>query len=306
VGRFSGVRAGAAVLAVAVMAPLAAAPSAWGGDTVSDGQQLPDLAPILASHFEVTTADNGFLLDPAVQDPADMSAPGAGQALRFHTAIRNVGDYSLEIVGVPGQPHADGSQAVQANQCVQWAGPTVHGVQRTCTQFVALGTMSWHAHHGHLHLDDFARYELRHLRPDGSVDDSAGGLAAGGEKVGFCVQDVVGRHRERTPVTWEHSTHVPGSDGLTPWYVGCGQPGWVPYVTSIRQGLSPGWLDIYFSSYPGQQILVDGLPDGRYALVTRINPNGLYRETGLGNNVSVAPVELYHDETGQRQARALD
>lgn len=307
-GSFQGVRARAAVLAVAVAAvlPVAVAPAAWGGDPDADVQELPDLAPRPASGFWVYLADTGWFVDQVLEDPLGVFWPEQIEALRFHTGIRNVGDHSFEITGVPGAPQADGSQAIQALQCVQWTGPVIHGAQRTCETTATLGTMSWHAYHGHLHLDDFARYELRYVLADGSVDYSEAGLAAGGEKTGFCVQDGFGRNPDRPPVEINPTMYTPGWDNLTAWYKGCGQPGFFPYVTSIRQGLTPGWLDVYYSSYPGQQVITEGLPDGRYALVTRINPRGVYRETDLGNNVSVALVELYHDDEGKRQARPLD
>ena len=68
---------------------------------------------------------------------------------------------------------------------------------------------------------------------------------------------------------------------------------------NVNQGISAGWADVYHSALPCQFIVIDGVPDGDYTLVSTTNskhivPEDTYENnticTGLritGNNVSV-------------------
>jgi hypothetical protein len=58
-------------------------------------------------------------------------------------------------------------------------------------------------------------------------------------------------------------------------YVGCNQR---------RQGLSVGWGDTYHSYLDGQTLDLTGLPDGFYALVSTVNPDGAVLEENYHNN----------------------
>ena len=105
--------------------------------------------------------------------------------------------------------------------------------------------------HQHWHLLGFDRYELRR----------AGGRHAlvRDRKSGFCLGD-------RYAVT---TRPVPGA-AAQPTYTGrCGlrQPG----RRQVREGISVGYGDFYAAHLEYQDLPLDGLRDGRYVLVHRVN-----------------------------------
>jgi hypothetical protein len=127
-----------------------------------------------------------------------------------------------------------------------------------------VGCFVFHAQHGHWHFEDFARYRL--------VNPRTGRVVATQSKVGFCVVD---NYR------WRPS--VPGSPPNA-YYTTCD--------ADERQGLSPGWADVYAASLPAQWLDVTGLPSGRYCLVQRIDPGKRIAEVDDTNNVDRTPIRL--------------
>ncbi len=187
--------------------------------------------------------------------PADR---GTGQlALRFTTTTFNVADHHLDLLGVPT---AD-PDAADASQCVASVG-------RACLEREVVGSFVFHPAHAHFHFDDYAAYSLRRVLADGSPDFSDDGLVAVGEKISFCLMDT-----DRTSE----------SDEPAGFYIAC-QAG--------SQGISAGWGDSYTSGLPGQQIVIDEVEAGTYALVIEVNPDRILRETSYDDNVAWAIVEL--------------
>ncbi|HEY8173639.1 MAG TPA: lysyl oxidase family protein, partial [Dehalococcoidia bacterium] len=58
------------------------------------------------------------------------------------------------------------------------------------------------------------------------------------------------------------------------------------------QGISAGWSDTYAASIPGQDIDISGLPDGRYAIKTTVDPDRRLIESDDDNNTSTTYVAL--------------
>lgn len=110
--------------------------------------------------------------------------------------------------------------------------------------------------HGHYHFKGFASYVLRNK--DGSI-------AAKGNKVSFCLEDVL---------RW---------DRLAPLKAA--------YDCDF-QGIQAGWSDIYDSGLPGQWVDVTGLPAGDYDLEVTVNPDQGLTEGDYTNNTTVLPVTL--------------
>lgn len=193
-------------------------------------------------------------------DEFDFDKPNA--ALRFSVASHNAGDYPLELLGAP----PEGMTRTVANECVQWAS-------RVCTARQAAGSFDFHPDHGHWHLDGFAEYELRKLNKRGQPDMSARGLVGTSGKVSFCMMDsaAVGESDPTDPL------HTTG------FYLTC---------TGVFQGISPDWADIYDYSLGGQQIVVESVPDGDYALIVKVNSERQLLETTYEDNVSMAKVRL--------------
>lgn len=127
----------------------------------------------------------------------------------------------------------------------------------------AAGCMVYHADHRHWHFDAFARFEL--------VDAASGRVVGSSRKVSFCLVDM---HRVQPP--------QPGAAGEG-HYQGCDPD---------RQGLSPGWVDRYGAGVGGQEIDVTELPDGRYRLVSTVDPDNRVVESDELNNRAVLVVDL--------------
>jgi putative cell wall-binding protein len=191
-------------------------------------------------------------------------------ALRFHTATANRGDHALEVVA--STPDAATGTA-PASQCVRWATP------RTCSERVPVGEFIQHADHDHMHFGDFALYELRLLDSHGQADMSSDGLVAGGGKASFCLVDSeADRGGLEDPFTRSYYAGCTGEEGDT-------------------QGISPGWRDVYLSTLADQQIPLDGVGDGTYALVVTVDPDGRLREADDSDNVAGTTVRLSADAT---------
>ena len=104
--------------------------------------------------------------------------------------------------------------------------------------------MVFHPQHRHWHLEAFASYELRRVT-DGSV-------VAASTKVSFCIIDV---HR---------SSEVFAGSPASPYYTRCDR--------ATTNGLSVGWSDEYQSTLPDQYIVITGVADGDYCLVSTADP----------------------------------
>ncbi len=193
---------------------------------------------------------------------------GTGRrALRIGAAVANRGTAHLDLLGMPSSPT---DERVPAHQCVGWTA------DRGCTPRRQVGDFVWHPAHGHHHFEGFALYELRHLKRD-RPDLSRRGLAARGNKVSFCLVDY-----ER--------------DGEQGALDGTGLTGWPLYSSCVggsgHQGISRGWRDVYTGSLQGQQIVIDDVEPGTYALVITIDPDERLLETNDVDNVVAVKVEL--------------
>lgn len=215
---------------------------------------LPDLVPEPPPYAEVApTYTASDPLGLAYLDP-----PTSPYLLRFTTVAGNHGGAPLEILGTPSTEPL----MLSAAQCTAWTTGQV------CRERQDVGDMIWHEPHRHWHFDDFALYELRRLLPGGAPDMSAAGLVGIGRKASFCLEDSQRANAEGAPVT--------------------------PYRTcsGVFQGISAGWADVYDSSLPGQELPLDGVGDGRYALVVTLDPTNRLRESNEANNVASCVIEL--------------
>jgi Lysyl oxidase len=135
-----------------------------------------------------------------------------------------------------------------------------------------IGCLVYHDHpkHNHWHVLDFSKYSLR-SEQTAEISES--------QKVGFCLLD--GSHP--FPV-------LPGTPGGSFFRANCsfGNPSDPPGV----MGISVGWSDTYGIGTPGQQIRVDGLPQGRYCLRSEADPVDNIIETDDLNNATEVRVRL--------------
>jgi hypothetical protein len=172
---------------------------------------------------------------------------GARWYLGFATAVKNVGTGALRIRG-----HGSGAGSMTAQQLgedgVQLLGPAV-GTMRYVTAYG----------HGHWHLMDFMRYELRGVDVPGQLLD---------RKQGFCLGD------------------APFVDG---W---CARD--KPDLTVTDVGIRAGGIDIYEPNVEGQEIAIGPAitPSGRYVLTSRIGPTGRIQESRVDNNAASTVIVL--------------
>jgi hypothetical protein len=185
--------------------------------------------------------------------------PGGQRSLRLANTIWNSGQGPLELTG-------EFNAVTNRTRVVQHIH-TADGGWRE----VLVGEFVWHPTHDHWHFDEFTLYELWTLKADHSLDQ----VVASSDKLSYCVidSDVVDRE-------------LPGFSPRRS-YANCGQR---------QQGLSVGWGDTYKSFLDGQSLDLTGLPDGFYALTSRVNPNGVIRETDYTNNSTRAYLALLGDQ----------
>jgi hypothetical protein len=113
--------------------------------------------------------------------------------------------------------------------------------------------------HGHFHFDQYANYRLL---------DAAGNVVSTGHKQAFCLIDL----ERRDP------------DARRRGQFGCSVDGTVP------QGISKGWADTYNSQLDCQWIDITGVAEGNYVLEVHVNPDHIFPELDLMNNVARVPV----------------
>lgn len=231
-------------------------------DVLGPVETYPDIVP------DVTQV---YTYNPVVSfDPATGEVVYGPLVLAFDTWSQNLGTVALDLLS--DEPTNLDNPTV--SQCVSWV------VEGVCGERRPVGGFEVHPAHGHIHFQEFARYELRKLREeDGRVNYSRGGLVAISDKVSFCLFDSRAVRPDARPVRT---------------YAGCG---------STREGISAGWADIYGSDLAGQQLPVDRLADGRYALVIAMDYADRLWESDNDNNVVEVIVEL---SNGATQATIVD
>jgi hypothetical protein len=181
--------------------------------------------------------------------------PGANgeREIRFSSHIENRGEGPLSIIG---SVDLESGEIATVQVISTRDGGTVE--HKT-------GRFVFDDGHDHWHLLDFMVFELWSIHPDGTLRER---IASTG-KMTFCLVD---------------SYPIGGAPPQTPSeFLSCGDE---------IQGISSGWVDVYNSALPGQQLPITGLPDGRYAIRSVVDPDGLIIESDEDNNDSVAFVDI--------------
>lgn len=184
--------------------------------------------------------------------------------LRFSNSVMNLGQAAAELWGEREDEEDD---TVQISQKIFRTDGSFY--------FRLVGDFVYHPIHNHWHWDNFSEYEIWTIKTNGELDIP---VATSG-KVGYCLRD---------------NTLVPAdlidldAYGLedvsfNPRYLDCG---W------RRQGISPGWVDTYRYTTPGQYVEVTHLEDGNYALLSIVDPDNNLSESNDANNAVVAYFRL--------------
>jgi hypothetical protein len=175
--------------------------------------------------------------------------------------IINVGKGPLEIKG-----KRSGPREMQARQVIHRAGnpPIVTpAAGELYFKFVDRGRGSyWKYAHA-------ARFELWTLLPDGKK----GQLVRTGPKLDYCFRDL---------------DRVRAYARRTRRYPGCSQVRGLP---TDRLGVSPGWADVYPSTYPQNWIDITGLK-GCFSFIHRADPLGKIAEEREDNNLGFRHIRV--------------
>lgn len=167
--------------------------------------------------------------------------------IRFSTSVFNVGPGALELSG----RHDPALRRTAASQRIH----TINGAMATREA----GTFVFHPTHDHWHVEDFTSFEMWTHTADGTLTR----MVATTGKMSFCIWD-----------SHPMATKPPGAT-IRPVYERCPQD---------IQGLSVGWIDTYRARTPGQHLTIEGIPNGRYAIRSTVDPENHFIEANEGNN----------------------
>jgi hypothetical protein len=211
---------------------------------------------------------SGHFLCPnlRIAPPRDLYAEAGGGRvlLRATSDVRSRGRGPMELRGV-----RNGPRSMRVRQRIYQAGGGHLDLATDASlHFTDVGAyfggQYWKVH-------QLARFELwsvdanRQLRNRVRI----------GPKLNYCLRDL---ERTRAGRRSPPSRHYPG----------CNQN---PYRDGVTLGTSVGWSDIYPANYSKQWIAVKGLR-GCFALVMRVDPQGLLFESNEGDNSSQRLVRL--------------
>jgi hypothetical protein len=217
-------------------------------------QLLPDLRTLPPRDIEIVVSRRG---------------PKGERRLRFDNRIWNAGTGPVEAAPLSQDCDGDGDTrndrlAVQRIYLDTMDDDAFDRSSDADFDTHEMGCMEFHARHHHWHIEDFARYDLHAIGADGTV---TGAALRSSEKVSFCMID-----------TFDESAAVLPGEPSSPYYRQCAR--------DAVYGISIGWGDEYQSTLADQWIVINGVADGAYCLVSTANPLGLFVESDTTNNVA--------------------
>jgi PKD repeat protein/subtilisin-like proprotein convertase family protein len=211
--------------------------------------------------------------------------------LRIGVATPNIGFGPLDVRGT-SECFCDETAVSCATQiCPDGHGPKQKIVQRvykkqgsniSFTEKPA-GFMEFHPSHGHIHVEDWTSNTLRIAGPD--PNPATWPIIGKDAKVSFCL------------INLDNCTANPGScksnSGQTVLYNDVGNPGLGEASgCATVQGIFPGYLDIYYPGYDGQNIPLNNTCNGWYYIVSITDPENRMKEMDETNNIAVLPIYL--------------
>jgi Lysyl oxidase/Bacterial Ig domain len=126
--------------------------------------------------------------------------------------------------------------------------------------------------HYHWHLQHVAYYSL--------WDSSRTAEVAPAQKVGFCLDDSEHVEENVGPPSKVYADNVP------PFRHFCEQ--FKPEATSVFEGISAGWRDLYSSNLAYQWVDASDVLPGEYWLRVEVNPEHTIEERGVGSKIQFA------------------
>ncbi len=258
---------------------------------------------------EARASAPALLLPNLVADPPDNAElvtssieASTRLLLRFDGYIHNAGPGALDIRGSRGQPTVAGKDtdelaeeierykrleqslpqtveeelAIPAMKVSQRVFTTNEGSPALAEQYVErphveepsdaqLAYSDADGHH-HWHLQHVAKYSLWNAAKTAEVAPS--------QKVGFCLEDNQHIEPDKGPATPIYANDVPPYQGFCDRFE--------PNSTSVYEGVSPGWRDIYERQLAWQWVDVSDVLPGEYWLREDVDPTGVIKQTGGG------------------------
>lgn len=151
------------------------------------------------------------------------------------------------------------------------------------------GTMTYHPGHNHMHVDNWGNYTLR-TRDTLEPNPLNWPLLGIGTKLAFCVEDY-GTCPGYPGHCLDTSGTVPLNNSSDFPNYGLGGGGYS--CSAVTQGISSGYVDIYWTTLPGMYVeLPPGLCNGDYYIVCEVDPNHNFLEENETNNSYAAPIRL--------------
>jgi hypothetical protein len=164
-----------------------------------------------------------------------------------------------------------------------------HKTGNTMTTWVRpAGTMTYHPLHNHMHVDNWGNYTIR-TRDTLDPDPLHWPILGDGTKLAFCVEDYgtcpnyPGHCLDSAGNSLNNSSDFPNY-GLGGGNYNC---------SPVTQGISSGYVDIYWTTLAGMYIeLPPNLCNGDYYIVCEVDPNHNFLEEDENNNSYAAPITL--------------
>ena len=206
---------------------------------------------------------------------------GRGRLLRFAAALANLGPGPLLLRPRPRSSACGPGRHPAVQRLHRDAGAEDRyrrGIDPVATRRLDVGCMLRHPGHDHWHFDAMARYALRRAGSDQPLVSR--------DKVSFCLRD--NRRVAGSPpvVRREH-------------FGDCTRRG--------RQGISPGWVDVYSAELDGQSLrLPPGVDGRRLCLDLTADPLGVLVEADETDNGTTVGLRVRGDRvvrTGSARSR---
>lgn len=162
-----------------------------------------------------------------------------------------------------------------------------NGNTMTFTDYPA-GTMTYHASHGHQHVDDWGTYTLRSATADPNPLNWP--IVGTGAKLAFCLLDIASCNSSPGYCIDSAGNNI---SSTTPGFYNYGLGGGNYGCSNVVQGISVGYLDTYSQGLDGMWVNIPpGVCNGNYWIVVQIDPHFFFREENKTNNVVAVPITL--------------
>lgn len=194
--------------------------------------------------------------------------------LRISTAVANTGEGLWQMRA--GIPATESEPQLALQQLLKSDGSLWN--EYPVSQF------QYHPAHKHFHIAAVTSYELYSADgPNDTYPDPEHKTDAKAEKVTSCLIDWV-KISDNSP---NHERTYSACDGEF-------------------QGVTPGWMDQYRQSIPGQELDVTDTPTGYYFVVITANPARNFIETDFTNNQAWLLVHYTNDSNGNPKLEILN